>query len=395
MSRRRSGSGIATTFAVTGIGMTAMSRRSGRSVQAQACEAAAAACVDAGVAPDDVDSVIPLGGYLTTEDLIAGIGLPDSVYDATPGPGGNAPVASVRLAEVMIAGGAARHVLAVVAKNGASEARIADRVTALPGQEFRRQLERPQGWTSPAEWYAMLCRRYMIEHGITKDHLAAVALAAYDFAQSNPRAMMNGRPLTRAMYDASPMIAEPYQLYDCCQETDGAVAVLLSAVDAIDRTERAVPVLGASTARPQSPDDLSGRENWELIGLHTAAPIAFERAGVGPDDMSAAMVYDCFTFELIHQLEAAGFCPPGEGGPFVASGAIARGGRLPVNTHGGLLAEGHMSGMGHIVEAVRQLRGEAGANQLDDPRHIAVTGWGDWGDGSLVVLGSPARGRAA
>jgi acetyl-CoA acetyltransferase len=101
------------------------------------------------------------------------------------------------------------------------------------------------------------------------------------------------------------------------------------------------------------------------------------------------MIYDCFTFEVMHQLEVAGFCAKGKGGPFVASGAIGRGGSLPVNTHGGLLAEGHMTGMNHITEAVRQLRGEAGENQIEDPRHIAVTGWGDWGDGSMALLRGP------
>lgn len=379
------------TIWVTGIGATAFNRHSGRSVQALACEAALRACDDATVSAADVDGVIPLGGFVTVDDMIAGIGLPDAVYDATPGPGGNACVASLRLAEVMIEAGAARTVLAVVAKNGASEARIGDRVSALPGQQFRQQLERPLGWTAPVEWYAMLCRRHMIEHGTTKDQLAAVALAAYDFAQGNPKAMMYQRPLTREMYDVAPVIAEPYQLYDCCQETDGAVAVVLTVdFDVRDRA-RAVPVNAVETSRPQSSDDLAGRRDWQRIGLHDAAVRSFDRAGVGPNDMSAAMVYDCFTFELVHQLEAAGFCSVGEGGPFVASGAIARGGRLPVNTHGGLLAEGHMSGMGHIAEAVRQLRGEAGSNQLDSPRYVAVTGWGDWGDGSLAVLGAGGR----
>jgi acetyl-CoA acetyltransferase len=216
-----------------------------------------------------------------------------------------------------------------------------------------------------------------------------VSLAAYGYAQGNPRAMQHSKRLTEERYLAAPMIADPYQLYDCCLETDGGAALVVGADD--HRSGRAVDVRGIAAGRPLSPDDLTNRADWYEIGLSYAAPAAWGQAGVGPTDMAAAMIYDCFTFEVIHQLEVAGFCGVGEGGKFVSSGAIQPGGRLPVNTHGGLLAEGHLSGVNHVIEAVRQLRGEAGANQLDRPAHIAVTGWGDWGDGSLAVLGAGRR----
>ncbi|WNI19010.1 thiolase family protein [Actinacidiphila sp. ITFR-21] len=374
--------------AVTGVGESAYSRRSGRSVQALAAAAGRAALRDAGLTAEDVDGVIPLGGSLFTEDLIAALGLPLQLTDATPPPGGNAAVTALRLATALIEAGRATVVLVILARNGSSAKRIDQRVGELPGPQFRRQLEHPHGWSTPAEWYAMICRRHMLEYGTTKRQLAAVALAANRYAQLNPRAMRFGRPLSYEDYRRAPMIAEPYQLYDCCLETDGAAAVLVTDEEhALRAGPRAVRLLAVETARPESPDDLTNRQDWQRVGLSHAAPAAYESAGLGPRDMDAAMVYDCFSFEVIHQLEAAGFCPPGEGGRFVASGALEPDGALPLNTHGGLLAEGHLGGLNHVIEAVRQLRGEAGAAQLAKARHIAVTGWGDWGDGSLAILG--------
>lgn len=372
---------------IIGVGETSYSRRSGRSVQSLAAEASRRALADADVRPADVDGVIPLGGYLHVEDVLAGVGLSDQCATALPPPGGNSGVDSLRVAQALIASGQATTILVVLAKNGASEARISQRVTALAGQQFRLQLERPQGWSAPVEWYAMIARRHMIEHGTRKEDMAAVSLAAYGFAQQNPRAMQYGRSLTAAEYFASPMIADPYQLFDCCQETDGAAAIVLSGASPRSLVPRAVEVLAIAAGRPNSPDDLTNRPDWYTIGLNHAAPAAYAQASMGPVDMQAAMIYDCFTFEVIHQLEAAGFCEVGHGGKFVSSGAIARGGSLPVNTHGGLLAEGHLSGINHVIEAVRQLRVEAGSNQVDGAVHIAVTGWGDWGDGSMAILG--------
>lgn len=378
---------------IRGIGDTAYTRRSGRSVPDLAAEAGRAALADAGLPAGRLDAVIPLGGSLFTEDLMAGLGLSSRILDAAPPPGGNAAVAALRLAEVMTGGGAASSVLIVLARNGASGQRIEARARQLPGQQFRTQLEHPHGWSVPAQWYAMICRRHMAEYGTTKDQLAAVALSAYRYAQANPRAMRYGRPLTARQYHDADMIADPYQRYDCCLETDGAAAVLVT--DEQPARPRDVPVLAVETARPPSPDDLTNRPDWHHIGLTDAAPAAYRRAGIGPGDLDAAMIYDCFTFEVIHQLEEAGLCARGEGGRFVASGALDPGGTLPVNTHGGLLAEGHLGGLNHILEAVRQLRGEAGDRQLGRARLIGVTGWGDWGDGALAILASPGQRAAA
>ena len=369
--------------AFAGVGFTRFTRRSGRSVQDLALESADAALADANLAAGQVDLFIPVGGALFAEDMIAGLGLSRTLRDAWPAPGGNAALNAVVLAAALLAGDYGRVALVTFARNGSSHERIAGRVAALPGRQFRESLERPQGWGVPAEWYAMICRRHMDVYGTSERHLASVALAARENAQLNPRAMLSGRTLTLDDYLASPLIADPYRLYDCCLETDGAVSLILTRKP---RHRRDVTLVAAESARPESPDDLTNREDWFDIGLTVAAPLAFAAAGLGPRDIDAAMIYDCFTFEVIHQLEEAGFCPRGDGGPFVSSGAIRLGGTLPVNPHGGLLAEGHLGGLAHVAEAVVQLRGEAGARQVPGARTIAVTGWGDWGDGSLAIL---------
>ncbi len=372
--------------AVIGIGATEFTRRSGVSVASLVATSAARALADAGLTARDIDGFVPVGGGVFAEDLIAGLGLADDIVDALPPPGGNSALTGLELARNLLRSGAATTVLVVFGRNGSSAVRIANRVTTLPGQALREQLERTAGWSTPAQWYAMMCRRHMAEFGTSKDDMAEVALAARHHASLNPAAQLHAKPLTAEEYHAARMIADPYQRWDCCLETDGSVALLLTTADRASGTRRAVPLLGIASSRPQSPDDLTNRADWHSIGLTAAAPRAFEEASVGPQDIAAAMIYDCFTFEVLHQLEEAGFCERGGSGEFVRDGGIRLGGRLPVNTHGGLLAEGHLAGLSHVLEAVRQARGEAGDRQVDG-RLVAVTGWGDLGDGSLAVLG--------
>ena len=258
---------------------------------------------------------------------------------------------------------------------------------------MRTYLEAPQGWLTPAQWYAMIARRHMAEFGTTKAAMAAVALAMRRHAQLNSAAMMCGRALSHGQYHEAPMISDPYQLYDCCLETDGAVALLVADLGSLSAQSkrRAVPLVSVASSRPASPEDLTNRQNWFDIGLSRAAPVAYDRASLGPGDVDTAMIYDCFTFEVLHQLEEAQFCLRGESDSFVLSGNISLGGALPVNTHGGLLSEGHLGGMSHVLEAVRQVRWEAGDRQVDGARVAAVTGWGDWGDGALALLGRGDR----
>jgi acetyl-CoA acetyltransferase len=287
--------------------------------------------------------------------------------------------------------GAATHVLLVAGWNAYSGRRVRETVSsdasALPGRAIARDYYLPYGLTAPPQWYALMARRHMHEFGTTPEQLGAIAVAMRRHAQHNPRAVMRGRPLTLEEYLASPMLAGPYRVFDCCLETDGAAAVVITTAERA-RDLRRLPayVLGAAAAQPYPADELTNRKDFFETGLTMAAPEAFVAAEVTPADVDFAEIYDCFTFEVLQQLEEAGFCKRGEGGAFVAGGRIELGGELPVNTHGGLLSEAHVLGMNHIVEAVRQLRGEAGEGQVAGAELGVVTGWGDFGDGSIAIL---------
>jgi acetyl-CoA acetyltransferase len=374
---------------IVGVGQTDFSKNSGRSVTRLAVEAALLALEDSGLKASDIDGFIPYMIGPPSEDLIAGLGLTDVRYTGVSHLGGASPVAGLRNAALAVETGIAKAVMIYVARNGRSQARVAARLgQQVPGTAYRMGLEQPQGFSTPAQWYALFCRRHMIEFGTTREQMGHVALAMRAHAQLNPHAMMYGKPLTMPEYLASRPIADPYLLLDCCLETDGAAAIIVTTADrAADCRQRKVKIMGVAEGHADSADDIVNRRDFFSTGLTKAAPRAFRQAGVTPADVDLALIYDCFTFEVIQQLEEAGFCPRGAGGAFVEEGHIRLGGKLPVNPHGGLMSEGHIAGINHIVEAVHQLRGNADLRQVAGAEIAAVTGWGDLGDGALAVLG--------
>jgi acetyl-CoA acetyltransferase len=378
---------------IVGVGQTDLSSRSGRTDRRLAIEAAAAALADASVQATAIDGIVPSPLGPTAEDIMGSLGLDDVRFTAVSHMGGASAVAGLRLAATAIATGQAQLVLTFVARNGRSGARVDQRVAgSMTGQQFRTNLEYPHGMNTPAQWYSLLCRRHMYEYGTTREQLGAVALTMRKHANLNPAAQMYGRRLTMEEYLAAPAIADPYHLFDCCLETDGAAALLVASPEyAKDIGAKPVYVESVAEGHADSADDISNRPDLLATGLTKAAPRAFAAAGCGPEDMDFAMIYDCFTFEVIHQLECAGFCELGEGGRFVAEGNISLGGRLPVNPSGGLLSEGHLGGMNLLVEAVRQLRGTCDARQVLGASRCAVTGWGGLGDGAMAIMSTRAR----
>ncbi len=378
---------------IVGIGETTYCRKPGSGLGEEALQlhAAVAALRDAGLDGKQIDGVLAFPNVGKCESLAANLGAENLRFAAIIHMGGAAPVASLRMAAMAVASGAANYVLIPGGWNGYSGARVRETVSSdkhsIPGGAIAWDYYLPQGLTAPPQWYALMARRHMHEYGTTHEQMGAVAVAMRRHAQLNPAALMHGKPLTLADYLASPMLADPYRVNDCCLETDGASACIVTTVErARDLGKPPVYIMGAAAGQPYPADEIINRQDFHRTGLTNAAPEAFRMAGVTPADADFAQIYDCFTFEVIQQLEEAGFCARGEGGAFVENGAIELGGRLPVNTHGGLLSHAHSLGIGHIVEAVKQLRGTAGARQVADAEIGVVTGWGDFGDGSIAIL---------
>lgn len=378
---------------IVGIGETDYCRKpgSGMSQLGLQLKAATNAIEDAGLTPRQVDGIMPFPNLGHAEEFAANLGCENLRFAATIHMGGAAPAASLGAAAAAIGSGLADYVLLPAGWNGYSGARVratvSQDVSSIPGGAIARDYYMPHGFTAPPQWYAMMARRHMHEYGTTAEQLGAIAVTMRRHAQLNPGAVMNGRPLALDDYLASPMLADPYRVFDCCLETDGAAAVVVTSAErARDLPGRAVRILASACGQPYPADEITNRKDIFQTGLTIAAPEAFGRAGVTPGDADFAMIYDCFTFELLQQLEEVGFCKRGEGGAFVEGGRIELGGALPVNTHGGLLSEAHVLGMSHIVEAVKQLRGDVGARQVADAEVGVVTGWGDFGDGSIAIL---------
>ena len=372
--------------AITGVGVTQYMRGTDRTALSLQLEASLNAIADAGLKPSDIDGLIPYGTGAVAEDFITNFGIQDLRFSAVTPMGGASAVASIQCALAVIKAGLCKHVLLSLGRTGYSGGRIATRVQHMPQFRTIGEFEMPSGAIAPPQLYAVMARRHFEMYGTTSRQLAEIAVSTRQHAIMNPAATMR-RPMTIEDHQASRLISDPFRLLDCSLESDGGCAVVISAPDiAKDLRKRPILVMGVAEGHPDSPSAITQRPDLTTLGLAKAAPKAFAMAGVKQDDIDVAEVYDCFTYIVLCQLEDMGFCKKGEGGAFVENGALnIKGGRLPVNTHGGLLSEAHIAGMNHIVELARQLRGEA-AVQVPDAEIGLVTGYGDMGDGSIAIM---------
>lgn len=376
-------------YCIVGIGSTEFSKASGRTVLDLASSACQAALDDAGVSATEVDGIVSFhfGDSVPAIAVATQLGVPAVRYAVDTAGGGNAANLIVLQAIAAIEAGLAETVLCYRAMNGRSGFRLGG------GRDMSAhgitQYTAPFGWITYPQAMAMWCRRHMIEYGTTAEQLGHVAVGTRANAVLNERAMQR-QPMTMDEYMAARFIVEPFRLYDICLESDGACAVLVTRADrARDLRHRPVHIMGgAYGGGPNQGEDLFDAMRWPDHSHNYARYIAadlWRKAGVGPADVDVAEIYDCFTYSVLMQLEGLGFCKEGEGGPFVADGNIARDGPLPVNTHGGLLSEAYIHGFNHVIEAVSQLRGHAGARQVPDAE-IALTTAGAMTCGSALVL---------
>jgi acetyl-CoA acetyltransferase len=374
--------------AIAGVGLTEFSQDSGVSTLTLALRAIRAALDDCGLTPADVDGVAchRVGDSVQAAIVAQALGIHDLHYHLDLFGGGSASASVVGSAAMAVTTGMAQCVVCWRAINARSEFRMGGTDRAAPDTvEF--QYQEPYGYFTPPQQFAMVARAYMDRYGVTAEDLGRVAITQRANATLNERAMAR-TPLSMEEYLASRWIVEPLRLFDCCLETDAAVAlVVLSAERARDLPR--VPVLVRAAAFG-SGHTLYSNERGDLTtsAAATMAPRLFAMAGLSSDEIDVAELYDAFTPLVLLQLEDYGFCAKGEAAAFVRSGATALGGRLPVNTHGGHLSEGYVHGLNHVAEAVSQLRGTAGARQIAGAEVALSTGQPGYvaGTASAVIL---------
>ncbi|HEV2362143.1 MAG TPA: lipid-transfer protein [Acidimicrobiales bacterium] len=367
--------------AIVGIGATEFSKDSGRSELRLAVEAVSSALEDAGISPAEVDGLVTFSSDSNPEIEVArSLGMKELTFFSRIHYGGGAGCATVQQAALAVDAGVADVVVCYRAFNERSGRRFGTPVatSAMPANAETSQFSfsLPFGLATPAQWVAMSARRYMHEYGATSEDFGRVAVAARRHAATNPRAWFYEQPITLEDHQASRFIVEPLHLLDCCQETDGGQAlVVTSAERARDLRQPSAVISAAAQGAGKGQQMMTGYYRQEIANLPEMGVVGrqlYAQAGIGPSDIQTAVLYDHFTPFVLCQLEELGFCGRGEAKDFIAGGAIEIGGRLPLNTHGGQLGEAYLHGMNGIAEGVRQVRGTS-VNQVAGAANVLVT----------------------
>lgn len=365
--------------AIVGVGATELSPNSGRSELRLCLEAIRAALDDAGLTSRDVDGFVTFAQDDNVENEVARcLRIPDLKYFGRVGMGGGAVGGVILQAAMAVATGQAKVVVCWRAMNERSKYRFSDPAVlmrTMPGAAST-SMYAWQGLQTAASYAAIGMRRYMHETGASYEDFGRMAIAIHGHAATNPEARFFGKPITMEDYLASRMVSDPFRKLDCCQESDGGVAfIVTSAALARDLRNRPALIRGAVQASNAATSplssyyrrDISPREEVKL-----AAARLYTAAGLGPSDIQTAILYDHFSPCLLPALEGYGFCADGEAKEFIRDDNISLGGRLPVNTNGGQTGAGYMHGMNGVIEAVRQIRGTA-ANQVAGAENVLVT----------------------
>ena len=384
---------IAGQVAIAGIGETAYTKASGRTAREIGAEAAERAIADAGLAPSDIDGLTYSGAF-PDFDVAAfheHFGTVHDVWSSPWGGGMSWAATAPYLAAQAIERGNARHVLNVFPVAWATQRAS---MTGGPGevhaaQSLKQNLEVPFGWFPQPVYFATIMRRHMIEFGTSEEQFGAIAVACRRHANLNPAAVMHGKPMTMDDYLASPYLADPLRLFDSCLISDGGAAYVTTSVErARDLPHPPVVVRGVAEGVSASGGHWSQQAEFTSTPQVFSAPAGFAMAGLLPADVDVLTVYDPFTVVSLMQIEDMGFCPKGEGGRFVEGDTLFHdAGKLAFNTHGGLLSHAYVLGIAHVVEVVRQLRGDAAA-QVPAAR-VGVYGGYTGPQASTLVLRRP------
>ena len=366
--------------AVVGIGATEFSKDSGRSELRLALEAISAALEDAGLELTDVDGLCTYAMDKNPEiEVFRHLGGRALKFFTRTEYGGGAACAPLLQAALAVHAGVAQVVVCYRAMNERSQYRFGQAFVPPPvanAESANWAWTVPFGLATPAAWVAMAARRYMHEYGATSEDFGRVSVACRRHAARNPHAWFYGKPITLADHQASRWIVEPLHLLDCCQESDGAVALVVTSA-ARARHLRQKPALIRAAAQGAMDDQMNMTSFYRsditaLSEMRLVAEQLYAASGLGPRDIQTAVLYDHFSPFVLPQLEAFGFCARGEAKDFIRDGGIEIGGHLPVNTHGGQLGEAYIHGLNGVAEAVRQVRGTS-VNQVTGVHNVLVT----------------------